>query len=338
MTHGVLSTRGLLLSAFSALALLVICSSANTEHVQMHSIAPPILAEYWENGLRYWSFGSNAVVTDNYVRITGPAPTSRGYFWNRHPNHLESFEANFTVRLLRRQQGWFADTTDGGLAFWYTAATPRHVPTNFYGSNAAFEGLGVIFDHSDHISVLVNDGDAVANVANSRLGTCRISSAGERDITIIVRYDNEAATLDLLYLVSTHGKGESAGQFMFSETAPVLCAHVPQVQLPTRNYFGVTATNTKTAQANHELVSFYVKPLHGGHDAEDEEIEAGLHLFDLKQEKQLQKEWEGREDVEIIPIHKDEHHPEDPHHQQEDEEPLHGQAAEPHEPDVETAQ
>jgi hypothetical protein len=291
------------LAAVLLAAALAMTCRASTEHVQMHSFSPPILADYWENGLRYWSFGSNAVVTDNYVRVTGPSPLSRGYFWNRHPNHLESFEVNVTVRLLRRQQGWFADTSDGGLALWYTAATPRHVPTNFYGSNPEFEGLGIILDHSNHLTVLVNDGEAVTSIANSRLGFCKIAALAEHDVVLVVRYDNEASILELFYTVNT----PSAGGLVPSAAAEaaVLCSRIERVQLPTRNYFGVTATNSKSAQANHELVSFFVRPLHGGHEATDEETAAGLHLFDLAQEKQLQKEWEGRGDVEIIPVHKD---------------------------------
>jgi hypothetical protein len=290
-----------MVSAVAAVALLAVACQSFPEHVQMHSFFPPILEDYWENGLRYWSFGSNAVVTDDYVRITGPSPNSRGYFWNRHPNHLRSFDVNLTVRLLKRQQGWFADTSDGGLALWYTAATPRHVPSNFYGSNPAFEGLGVVLDHSNQLTVLVNDGEAVTDMANSKLGSCRVVGLANHDLTLMVQYDDEASTLDLSYGLTVRA-AQGAPHTHSSFTAQH-CTQIGKVQLPTQNYFGVTATNTKSAQANHELVSFFVRPLRGGHEGVDEEVGTGLHLFDLAQEKQLQKEWEGRGDVMIIPDH-----------------------------------
>lgn len=278
------------LGVLAVLLCVTLQASASLEHVQMHSIFPPILADYWENGLHYWSFGSSSVVTDEYVRLTTNSPTAKGFFWNRHPNQLQSFVANTTLRLKSRGAGWFADATDGGFAVWYTASTPRHMPTQFFGNVDTFDGLGLILDHTDTLSILIGDGDrSVQTISRERRGFCNIKQLVDNKVTISVKYNSESKELLVTYNVwqSAHVHG-----------ADVLCSVVNDVALPLRNYFGVTASNSVHAQAEHDLFSFFVKPLHKS-DAEDatrEEEAAGDHLFDREREQRLQKEWNGRAD------------------------------------------
>lgn len=260
----------------------------------MHSIFPPILADFWENGLHYWSFGSSSVVTDAYVRLTTHKTTAKGYFWNRHPNHLDGFVANTTVRLRQRESQWFADSTDGGLAIWYTSATPRHMPTPFFGNVDVFEGLGVVLDHSDTISVLLNDGERVASLSNSRRGHCQIKNLGDKQLTITVVYMASSKELRVLYHVWADAQTPGSDNY---------CVAISDVVLPLRNYFGVTASNSEHAKAEHDIISFFVKPSRGDDNAYLEEEEStGLHLFDHAREQQLQKEWNGRADE---PLSKD---------------------------------
>lgn len=275
--------------------------SAILDHIQMHSIFPPILADYWENGLHYWSFGSSSVVTDDYVRLTTKSPTAKGYFWNRHPNHLESFVANTTLRFWQRSAGWFADATDGGVGIWYTAATPRHMPTQFFGNVDVFDGLGIILDHSDSISVVVGDGErSVGSLKESRRAFCAVKRLEMHKITISVSYRAESKELAVMY--HTWMDPKSPGK-------ENLCTVVHDVNLPLRNYFGVTGSNSEHAQAEHDLFSFFVKPLRSDDKtADDEEETAGLHLFDRAREQLLQKEWNGRADE---PLSKDRPAPEE---------------------------
>lgn len=262
---------------------------ATMDHIQMHSIFPPILADFWENGLHYWSFGSSSVVTDEYVRLTTSHPTAKGYFWNRHPNHLDSFVLNATLRLRNRKSQWFADATDGGVAMWYTATAPRHMATDLFGNVNAFDGLGVILDHSDTISILTNSEQPVESLARNRLGSCVAKGLDQQYITISVDYNGVSKTLTVRYNVwqsyGVHG-------------VDVECAVLSDVTLPLRNYFGITGSNSIHAQAEHDVVSIYVRPRRREDltQEEQEEEEAELHLFDAAKEKKLQAEWNGREE------------------------------------------
>lgn len=275
---------GLLLCAGAIVSVL-----GGPEHIQMHSCFPPILSDFWENGLHFWSFGSSTIITDDYVRLTTTAPEAKGYFWNRHPNHIESFIANTTVRLRKRKSGWFADSTDGGVAMWYTAAAPRHVQTTLFGSADEFDGVGVVLDHSDQLSVLFSDGaERVGSLRSAARGHCQVSGLSDKKVTLTMLYNAEAKTLRVLY------------HLWEDETAPgpdVMCTEVEDVVLPIRNYFGITASNSLHAQAEHDMVSFFVKPLRKLDGTADEEEElSGLHLFDMARERKLQAEWHGRAD------------------------------------------
>jgi hypothetical protein len=291
-------------TALLVTALWTLGCTGEKDHLQMHSFYPPILADFWESGLNYWSFGQGTVVTDEYVRLTTSTDAmSRGYFWNRHPNHLESFRVNVTLRLTKRSHPWFSDTTQAGVAVWYVTTTPRHQPAPFYGGIAAFEGLGIVLDHSDHISILINDGEQLSVVDAHRRGHCYISGASEHYVTLYLTYGKDSNMLRAFYEVSQHHVQIGRGNL-------VHCADVSQVRLPPRGYFGITAANAPTAQAQHEVRSFLVKPMKGNDDAEEtEEEEVGLHLFDLKKEKELQQEWSENGDKPLDPAKNGEQKP-----------------------------
>lgn len=258
------------------------------EHVQMHSVFPPILADFWENGLHYWSFGSSTVVTDEYIRLTTHKADAKGYFWNRHPNHIESFVINATLRFKKRHAGWFADATDGGIALWYTAAAPRHMATNFFGNIDTFDGIGVVLDHGNVVSVLVNQEQQIHGLVESRRGSCKLKNLDNNKVTLSLAYDADQRTAVVQYNVWT------------SDLVPgvdVACTSVDDVKLPLRNYFGLTASNSEKAQAEHDVISVYVRSSKGdGKVEQDEEELTGLHLFDRAREKRLQAEWNGRAD------------------------------------------
>lgn len=288
------------------LLLLLLFGSFSTinalhDHVQMHSLYPPILAEYWETGLHYWSFGSHSVVTDDYVRLTTLHPSAHGYLWNRHPNHLESFEVNITLKMKNRADKWFQDRTSAGIVLWYTAAAIRHVAPTFYGAMDTFVGLGVVLDHSNHISIVHNNGDSVYSLSAVTIASCSVPRVAENFLTIFLRYENSTERGSVYYMLGDTELPEPVGQ----DTPMVFCATV-NVKLPLRSYFGVTATNTENSACVHEVRSIFVKPLRstsnnggdGNKDAADEEEDVvGLHLFDLTKDQQERREWDGKGDV-----------------------------------------
>jgi len=288
--------RSAVLRSAVVIALIgVILVAHGIEHVSMHSLFPPILADYWDTHLHFWSFGTSTVITDQLVRLTTRDPTARGYLWNRHANRLGAFEANFTFQMRKRSSAWFSDTSDSGIALWYTLVASRHTPLSFYGGNPSFDGLGVILDHSDTISVLVNTGEAVKTVHTSkRVGQCTVRGLNEHLITILVRYDNETKTLTVSYVKFNEEHKPHETRYLALAREPCVTA---TVSLPLMYFFGVTAVNSPTSTAEHDLHSFFVKSIHANDKtAEREDERVGLHLFSVKAEKALQKEWEGKGD------------------------------------------
>lgn len=270
------------------------------DHLQMHSLHEPMLAEYWENGLHYWAFGSGSVVSDKYVRLTTPSASASGYLWNRHPNRMESFEITAVVRLRKKTSSWFADTTHEGLALWYTAAAPRHSLTSFYGNTETFDGLGVVLDHSNTLSILINGGETIVSLRRSRQGHCSVNAVEGKRIRIQILYDANEKRLTVY---------NAPWQDERKEHPLILCALLDDIVLPPRNYFGITALNSKDSQAEHDVESIVVKPLLDDlYDAQADENNV-LHLFDRAREKQLQQEWENNFDD--SPPAKDQSHGED---------------------------
>lgn len=272
---------------FSALVIVFAFSAHAVDHLQMHSLHEPMLAEYWENGLHYWAFGSGSVVTDKYVRLTTHAASASGYLWNRHPNHMDSFELSTVVRLRKKTATWFADTTHEGIALWYTVAAPRHTLTSFYGNTDTFEGLGVILDHSNTLSVLLNGGEKIGSLRRSRQGHCEVNAVEGKRIRLKVLYDFDEKKLTVFY---------ASWQDERKEHPLTMCVQLTDIVIPSRNYFGVTALNSDDSQAEHNVENIIVKPfLDEQYDAEADENN-NLHLFDRAHERQLQEEWENNFD------------------------------------------
>ena len=257
-------------------------TALGVDHILMHSFYPPILKDYWDHGMRYWSFGSGTIVTDSSVALTTNKPFSHGYLWNRHPNHLESFEFNVTVHVSGTQGVWHGDTSHAGIGFWYTSDTPRHATPHFFGSVNQFVGLGVLLDHSEKVSIVLSDGlDPIFSFEKQRKASCDLSAHSGHVITLQMRYDAQEKKLEVGFLVGTLTSAPSVAELHDPTAHRTNCAILYDVSLPPRFYFGVTAANDENSQAKHEVKSFFAKPLGGAADMEEERQEIHV-LNDLK--------------------------------------------------------
>ncbi|KEG12677.1 legume-like lectin [Trypanosoma grayi] len=261
------------------------------DYIQVHSVFPPILQNYWENGMRFWAFGLNTVVTDNYIRLTESAPDAKGYLWNRHSNHMESFELNVTLQMRKRGSGFVGSTSDGGMGIWYTSAETftGDSDTVFFGFKRRFFGVGVVLDHSDVISLVTNDGsfDLDANSMRVRRnGYCRVPALGELHITITIRYEGGIANVLYVYHDNVEPRPEDYARCVFCTTASA-----PTLSGVYR--FGVTAANSALTQATHEIHSVIMTPLSDvSHHLEEENKAAQVRLF-AADEKAAQQELLG---------------------------------------------
>ena len=258
------------------------------DHVLMHSFYSPILKDYWDHGMRYWSFGSGTIVTDKSAELTTTKEYSHGYLWNRHPNHLDSFEFNVTTHITETRGLWHADTTKAGMGFWYTSDTPRHAVPHFFGSVNQFVGLGVLVDHSSKVSIVISDGmEPVYSFEKERRASCDLSAHTGHVITLTVRYDASLKRLEVGFLVGTLTAAPGVAELNDPTAHRTNCAVLNDVVLPTQYYFGITAANDENSQAKHDVTSFFLKPLRGAADVEEEREE--LHALTDRKHDMIEK-------------------------------------------------
>ncbi|ORC85576.1 legume-like lectin [Trypanosoma theileri] len=247
-----------------------------------------MLQNYWENGMRFWTFGLNTVVTDNYVRLTESAPNAKGYLWNRHSNHMEAFELNVTLQMRKRSSPMFSGTKEGGMGIWYTTAEnfSSSADTRLFGFARRFFGIGVLLSHSDEISLLASNGDIdfdVESIQQQRHGYCRVPALGELHLTITIRYNSNS--MDVLYVYHPNDEPQPSDY-----VRAIFCASTPAPPLNGSYTFGVTAANSATAQATHEIHSVIMTPLSDKEHHADEEKKAGqVHLFTMDEKEANQE-------------------------------------------------
>lgn len=267
-----------------ALFILVGCDSgvlsrwpmaeAGEDIIQIYSIIPPILKSYWYNGMAFWSIGWSTVVTDSYVRLTEAVYGTRGYVWNRHGNRLNEFLLRVTVHLHTQDGRWFADGKDSGIVVWYTKERAVNISeANFFGFNSRFNGIGVVLDHSNTISVIENDGSTTFSpdmVASKRLGSCDVPTFGDLHLTLSLKHYGT----NLEVWVTVHpGQEPMEGDHKMAN----LCTNQSSISLPGKYFFGITAANGPTSQAVHNVHSV-VFSASTEQEAKKLEEEEGNHL------------------------------------------------------------
>ncbi|ORY53585.1 hypothetical protein BCR33DRAFT_760983 [Rhizoclosmatium globosum] len=206
------------------------------------------------NKIPFYDFSGDALVTNDYVRLTPSLPNQSGALWREEPNQHKEFQIHFAFRASGR--GYAGGE---GLALWYTAN--KGVKGDVMGAQDFFKGLGLIFSTSSrkdnrfspYIYAVLNDG--TKQIASRTPQTHEILGGCMRDyrntphpVWVRVTYKRRQLRVD----VDLYKDG-----YKFEE-----CFRAKDVDLPPGYYFGATA---KT----------------GAHDVFDDHDVLGLEVFEV---------------------------------------------------------
>jgi len=249
----------------TALLLLVaaLVATAQTiprgDLIHHHSLEPPFVHDWWEEGVPHWDIGGDAVATTEMIRLTPNRPSRFGWIWNTQKNDNPWWEVRMQFHV-RSKRNPGAD----GLAFWY-ASEPYvgSTPGPLFGMPADFKGIGVIFDSYDNdlmrdnpATLFVNnvkgernqwntDNDLIEQATFRCMFEHRNTAPGDA-VEMIMQYYNRKLTLRLRTLLRAQNE--------------ILCGQIEDIELPMDWVFGATAT-TGGLSDNHDISLIEVRPL-----------------------------------------------------------------------------
>uniref|UniRef100_H2Y8X6 L-type lectin-like domain-containing protein n=1 Tax=Ciona savignyi TaxID=51511 RepID=H2Y8X6_CIOSA len=209
---------------------------------------------YSSNGMTmpFWDFRDNAMLTNNYIRLTSNHQAKLGSVWNKIPCYLRDWEMQVQFKVHGGGRTLAAD----GFAIWYTKE--RMTPGPVFGSRDEFHGLGVFFDTYKNgpqavtfpqITAMIGNGttkyDHMTDGKINSVGSCLASFRNkDYDTFVTVRYVKETLSVRL----DIDGLGE------WKE-----CFIVPGVKLPTGYFIGVSAATGDLAD-NHDVTNIHRQP------------------------------------------------------------------------------
>lgn len=270
-----------------------------------HSLLPPYIDDWWQEGVPHWDIGGDTVVTDQFIRLTPQKQGRFGWIWNQHPMEgLTSWElsASFFVRS-RRNPG--AD----GIAFWIVSAPEKPKdPGPLFGMTGNFIGVGVMFDSYDNnnlrdnpAAVLVTQGVKEREVAEARSkgltqpptnankwdpGTDFANSA---EFSCVMDYRNSGVSP--MEMVLTYDQLQKRLTLRLKNKAKgvyIVCGEVSGIEMPILSYIGATAT-TGGVMDNHDLVSVELRAIGDNTNVN------GVSHFDHTAEQNQKAFWESPE-------------------------------------------
>jgi mannose-binding lectin 1 len=245
-------------------AVLIGCVVAQMDNVRRgeiihhHSLEPPFIHDWWQDGVPHWDLGGDTVVTNDFIRLTPQRQSRFGWAWNQQPNDMPwwEFRSSFFVRS-RRSPG--AD----GLAYWYVARPYKdREMSKVMGMTPNFVGMGIVLDTYDNDNN--RDNPSVSVILN--LKGEKSSWDTERDLINDARfrcvYDfRNTERHDPVELIVTYYQRRLTVKLRSRRNAiETTCGDASDIDLPPGYYFGMTAT-TGGVVDNHDIVNFYVRPL-----------------------------------------------------------------------------
>eukprot|EP00127_Corallochytrium_limacisporum_P000081 Clim_evm20s3 gene=Clim_evmTU20s3 len=202
-----------------------------------------------------WNWDGDAIVAEDYVRLTHDLPSQSGSIWATHPLPYAAWRVTFEFKVHGNSRRLFGD----GFAFWYTKQAGTEGPV--FGNEDYFTGLGVFFDtYSNHqgahshghpfVSAMVNDGsksyDHDTEGTLTQLAFCEAKFRGVNMPTKArITYKEAELTIEM------DVKGEDQWEVCFS---------AEHVNLPTNYFFGFTALTGELSD-NHDILSLKVESL-----------------------------------------------------------------------------
>lgn len=277
-----------------ALCALVAAMAASTARadavprsdlIHHHSLEPPYVHDWWEEGVPHWDIGGDTVATNDFVRLTPQRASRFGWMWNNQRNDNQWWEARVQF-YARSRQNPGAD----GLAFWYVRDPYKGQdgPGPLFGMKRDFMGIGVLFDSYDNdnmrdnpATVLVsnlkgdkNNWDMDTDLLDQATFRClfehRNTPQGD-PVEMVLSYYEKKLTLRLRHSMRSH-----------TET---FCGEIGDIDLPQDYVFGATAT-TGSLSDNHDIVSIEVRSL--GDTVGDAERPAGEEMQHAQQQEPAQ--------------------------------------------------
>ncbi|XP_061391240.1 vesicular integral-membrane protein VIP36-like, partial [Musca vetustissima] len=230
------------------------CAVSTNEYMKReHSLVPPFQGV--GVNLANWDFLGHTVMTSNYIRLTPDLQSKSGALWNYSPCLTKKWEVHVTFKV----HGKGTERFGNGFAIWYTKE--RMQPGPVFGSKDHFSGLAVILDtysnHNDtynhqhpYLSAMVNNGTISYNHdrdgTHTQLAGCEVHFRNFNfDTHVAICYENDILS------VSTDLENRNEWKN---------CFVVNNVELPTRYFFGLSAT-TGDMSDNHDILSFKVYDL-----------------------------------------------------------------------------
>nr|CAB3263451.1 vesicular integral-membrane protein VIP36 [Phallusia mammillata] len=210
-----------------------------------HSLVKP----YSGNGMTmpFWDFRDNAMITNNFIRLTSNHQGQLGSVWNKQPCFLRDWETHVHFKVHGGGRTLAAD----GMTFWYTRE--RLTPGPVFGSTDEFRGLAIFLDTYKNgqqavtfpqISAMIGNGsmkyDHMGDGRLNSIGSCLASFRNkDYDTFMSIRYVKQRLTIQID--VDNQGKWRE-------------CMDVSGVMLPSGYFFGVSAATGDLAD-NHDLIS-----------------------------------------------------------------------------------
>jgi len=253
-----------------------------TSIVYHHSLVPPYLSDWWQEGIPHWEVGGDAVVTDAFVRLTPQQGSRSGWAWNTLPNDMKNWELKVTFAV----HGKRAPGADG-LAIWYVEDVYRKPGGVLFGYRNDFKGVGVILDTYDNDGLRDNPAVNVLANFNEQKSRWQLERDLRDDAMLRCQFDYRQTTPeDPAEITITYNENMLSVRLRIRRRSiDVPCGEV-YLELPLGYYFGITAS-TGGVVDNHDILSIETRGV--GEGAEDHSVP--LEHFDSESDQRDRSFW-----------------------------------------------
>jgi hypothetical protein len=269
----------------AAVGTTAVSAAGGAIPIHQHSLEPPLLVNYEESGMPFWTLGGATVVTNDYVRLTPKSSAGHGYLWNRHPANMIQGQINFTIRASARTGFHLFGNGDActtcGTAFWHVADASRHDRSNFFGIPNRFRGVGLVFPTTGNLYLVQSDGqNPVQSLQEVTLATCSFG------------IDDTPRTISITFGPST---GFSVVYFPANRPTYVTpcAANIQPNFVEHRYYFGFTSQFTHPQSVGTDIMGMSAT---GALDPKDDVYAKENFQYDPADEQRNKKLWNGAPD------------------------------------------
>jgi hypothetical protein len=274
-----------------ACVFAVLAITATAEPIHHHSLEPPYISSGWELGIPYWEIVGDAIVTNQYVRLTPDQSSRVGWIYNTQAGDLPSFQFTAAVRIHNKRNPG-AD----GVGLWYVQDPQKHLSSTgpLWGMAANFTGLGIILDTYDN-DLQRDNPSVIAIIGNGethkRWDTDRDLS-NDAKVKCVLEYRNTAKGNNVIVRVVYHQRKLEVFVQLGSQGHETLCGVAEEIDLPQGYHFAASASTGHLVDT-HDLYSFAVQAAPGTVADHDPQIPLPSD-FDPEKDKQEKEFWAAK--------------------------------------------